>query len=208
MIFTDYIWDFDGMLFDSYPHITEAFMQAYKKIHNKDIDRDECYNLFKKSFRTAYDYYQPGELCKLMFRAIESQTDLAPIALPYPGIPGILKKIHENGGRNFLNTHRDSLSLTYLEKHGLLEYFTDAVTSEINTMPSKPAPDTNLYLIKKYNLNPATTVMLGDRDVDIVSGASAGIKTCLFDEFRNSGHIVCDYCVYDTQDLASVFGLA
>ncbi|MBE6812909.1 MAG: HAD family hydrolase [Ruminococcaceae bacterium] len=207
MFLQNFIWDFDGMLFDSYGHITEAFMQAYKRIHQKDIDRQECYDLFKKSFRTAYDFYQPSALCKLLFRAIESKTDLAPAVLPYPGIPEILKKIHENGGRNFLNTHRDSLALTYLAQHDLLIYFTDAITSEINTMPSKPAPDTNLYLIKKYNLNPETTVMIGDRDVDIDSGTSAGIKTCLFDEFKTSDHIACDYRVYSTIELSKALGV-
>lgn len=207
MVLQNFIWDFDGMLFDSYGHITEAFMQAYKRIHLTDIDRRECYELFKKSFRTAYDFYQPSSVCKLLFRAIESRTDLAPAVLPYPGIPEIIKKIHENGGRNFLNTHRDSLALTYLAQHDLLFYFTDAVTSEINTMPSKPAPDTNLYLIKKYGLDPEKTVMIGDRDVDIDSGTGAGIKTCLFDEFRNADHIVCDYRVYDTRDLAKVLGV-
>lgn len=207
MVLTDFIWDFDGMLFDSYAHITAAFMQAYKRIHGMDIDRKECYDLFKKSFRTAYEFYQPSSLCKLLFRAIESRTDLAPAVLPYPGIPEILKKIHENGGRNFLNTHRDSLALTYLAQYDLLQYFTDAITSEINTMPSKPAPDTNLYLIKKYNLNTENTVMIGDRDVDILSGTDAGIKTCLFDEFKNSDHIVCDYRVYSTLDLAKTLGV-
>lgn len=208
MIYTDYIWDFDGMLFDSYAHITEAFMQAYKRIHGKDIDRKECYDLFKISFRTAYEHYQPDSLCRLVFRAIESRTDLAPAVLPYPGIPEVLQKIHENGGRNFLNTHRDSLALTYLENFGLLQYFTDAVTSEINTMPSKPAPDTNLYLMKKYNLHPAATVMIGDRDVDIDSGASAGLCTCLFDEFGNGASIACTHRVTDTRDLAATFGIA
>lgn len=207
MILKDFIWDFDGMLFDSYAHITEAFMIAYKRIHGKDIDRRECYNLFKVSFRTAYEHYQPSALCKLLFRAIESRTDLAPAVLPYPGIPEILKKIHENGGRNFLNTHRDSLALTYLAQHNLLEFFTDAVTSELNTMPSKPAPDTNLYLMKKYNMTPDTTVMLGDRDVDIDSGAGAGIKTCLFDEFGNGDHITCTYRVHSTLDLAKTLGI-
>lgn len=206
MILTDFIWDFDGMLFDSYPHITEAFMQAYKRLHKQDIDRQQCYDLFKDSFRAAYEFYQPSEACKLLFRAIESNTELQPPVLPYPGIPEVLKAVCEHGGRNYLNTHRDSIALVYLAQYDLLQYFTDAVTSELNGIAHKPAPDTNLYLLKKYNLDPQTTVMIGDRDVDIDSGASAGIKTCLFDEFGKLGHIVCDYRVTDTRDLAKTFG--
>lgn len=208
MLYTDYIWDFDGMLFDSYRHITEAFAIACKRIHGRDIDKDECHDLFKISFRTAYEHYEPSAACKLLFRAIESRTDLTPPVLPYPGIPELLQKIHENGGRNFLNTHRDSLALTYLENFGLLQYFTDAVTSELNTMPSKPAPDTNLYLLQKYNLDPHKTVMIGDRDVDILAGAGAGLQTCLFDEFANGGHIVCTHRVTDTRALAEIFRIA
>lgn len=203
---TDFIWDFDGMLFDSYPHITEAFMQAYKRLHKQDIDRQQCHDLFKLSFRTAYEFYQPSEACKLLFRAIESKTDLKPTVVPYPGIADVLKTVCEHGGRNFLNTHRDSVALVYLAQYDLLQYFTDAVTSELNSIPPKPAPDTNLYLIKKHGMNPETTVMIGDRDVDIASGADAGIKTCLFDEFGCLGHIACTYRVFDTRDLAKTFG--
>ena len=41
LIMKNYIWDFDGMLFDSYPHITSAFLKALAE-NGKEGDYDEA----------------------------------------------------------------------------------------------------------------------------------------------------------------------
>ena len=46
----------------------------------------------------------------------------------------------------------------------------------------KPAPDAVLYLMKAYNMDPETTVMVGDRECDLGSGRNAGIRTA---------HLIC-----------------
>ena len=47
--------------------------------------------------------------------------------------------------------------------------------------PRKPAPDALLYLMEKNHMNPAETLMVGDRDIDIDAGHNAGTAGCLYD---------------------------
>ena len=48
-----------------------------------------------------------------------------------------------------------------------------------NGFPGKPAPDAVLYLLEKHGLDPAETIMIGDRDLDGQSGINAGATGCL-----------------------------
>ena len=45
----------------------------------------------------------------------------------------------------------------------------------------KPAPGMNLELAEKWNVDLAATVMIGDRDSDVVAGQAAGCHAYLFD---------------------------
>ena len=116
------------------------------------------------------------------FYEIEDDLDFLPRGVPYRGIPEILKFITENGGRNYLYTHRDRVAIQYLDLYGLTPLFTDFVTREMD-FPFKPSPDAVNYLIEKHSLNKESCLMLGDRLIDCGSGLGAGIKALLFDEF-------------------------
>ncbi|MBR3767366.1 MAG: HAD hydrolase-like protein [Clostridia bacterium] len=179
---TEFIWDFDGMLFNTYPHTTAALCEYYKR-HGKEIDSVEAFNKLKISIREAFKFFGMTEDGEKEFYEIEDDLDFKPRGVPYEGIPEILRYIKEHGGRNYLYTHRDKVAIQYLDKFSLTEYFTDFVTREMD-FPFKPSPDAVEYLIKKHDLNKENCIMLGDRTIDCGSGLNAGIKALLFDEFR------------------------
>ena len=56
----NYIWDFDGMLFDSYPHITSAFLKALAGF-GKEADYDEAKALLEITFAHAFEHYDVSE---------------------------------------------------------------------------------------------------------------------------------------------------
>ncbi len=78
----NYIWDFDGMLFDSYPHITSAFLKALRE-NGKEADYDEAKALLEITYATAYEHYNVSEEEKAAFREYEHNYALRPIALPF-----------------------------------------------------------------------------------------------------------------------------
>lgn len=200
MAIKNYIWDFDGMLFDTYPHTLACFVETYRR-KGIEIDGDEAYRLFKITMWDAFDFYKTDEATKREFYELENDISFPPEGLPYPFIPETLRFIAEHGGKNFLFTHRDRVAVRYLEKHGLDKYFTEFVTSEMN-FPLKPAPDAVIYIIRNFALNPDECMMLGDRSIDVGSGANAGIATCLFDE---DGTLTDVPCTLYTRDTSKIF---
>ncbi|MBQ8782800.1 MAG: HAD-IA family hydrolase [Clostridia bacterium] len=177
-MFKNYIWDFDGMLFDSYPHITTAFEKMMND-YGVAVDYAETKRMLEISFATAYDYYGTTDEQKERFREYEHDFDLEPIAVPFTNTVETLKKVYENGGKNFLYTHRGASAFHYLKKYGVYDLFEDFVTSE-NGFPLKPCPDAVNYIVSKHNLDKNETVMIGDREIDVLSGKNAGTKGCLF----------------------------
>lgn len=177
---TEFIWDFDGMLFDTYPHTTAALCEYFRR-HGRKIDEKEAFCKLKVSIREAFRYFGMSEDGEKEFYEIEDDLSFEPKGFPYDGIPEILRFITENGGRNYLYTHRDKVAVQYLELYGLTGLFTDFVTREMD-FPFKPCPDAIEYLIRKHSLKKECCLMLGDRSIDCGAGINAGIKALLFDE--------------------------
>lgn len=179
---TEFIWDFDGMLFDTYPHTTAALCEYFRR-HGRVIDEKEAFDRLKISIREAFSYFGMTPEGEKEFYEIEDDLDFLPRGVPYEGIPGILRYITENGGRNYLYTHRDKVAIQYLDLYGLTHLFTDLVTREMD-FPFKPSPDAVNFIIEKHNLEREQCLMLGDRTIDCGAGLNAGIKALLFDEFE------------------------
>ena len=197
---TEFIWDFDGMLFDTYPHTTAVLCEYYRR-HGRSIDPEEAYSELKVSINHAFDHFgMPPEGVKEFFD-IRHDPGFGPEVLPYEGVPGMLRFITENGGRNYLFTHRDRASVQFLDRYGLTPLFTDFVTRETD-LPFKPAPDGIEYLIKKHSLEKSRCIMLGDREIDCLAGLNAGISALLFDEFSSLSD--CKYTYY-AQTIDGVF---
>jgi phosphoglycolate phosphatase-like HAD superfamily hydrolase len=189
MAIKNYIWDFDGMLFDTYPHTLACFIETYRR-HGIEIDPDEAYRLFKITMWDAFDFYHTDEAMKKEFYALENDISFPPPGTPYELIPETLEYITTHGGQNFLYTHRDMVAKEYLDKYDLTRLFTGLVTSEMN-FPLKPSPDAIEYIVKEYSLDKNECMMLGDRAIDVGSGLNAGIVGGLFDEDKKLAGTKC-----------------
>jgi len=183
MRFTDYIWDFDGMLFDTYPRMRAAFSCALARQGCVRPD-GEVMAAIKRSVRAAAALYagQYGlDHARLMadYRAVEHASPPETIA-PYDGAAAFLRAVLAQGGRHFLYTHRDHVALEALRRCGLDDCFSGAVTAD-DHFPVKPAPDALLSLMAKHAIAPERAVMLGDRSIDVEAAENAGIAGCLVD---------------------------
>ena len=197
-----FIWDFDGMLFDTYPHTQAAFCETCRRF-GVPFTQEEVFARLKITVWDALRFYGFDEAMTAAFYAIENDLDFLPRGKPYPMIPQILEYIVNNGGKNYLYTHRDRVAVRYLELYGLDGLFADVVTRE-HGFPHKPAPDAIEYLVQHQGLDKNECLMLGDRLIDIGSGRNAGIHTCLFDEFGDLPESDCDYRVRTTEELLAL----
>jgi len=120
---------------------------------------------------------------------------------PYKGIEEICKYIHKSDKHNYLYTHRGESAIKLLKNHGLYNYFTDFITSQ-NGFERKPSPNAINYLIDKHNMKHSEAIMIGDRDLDILSATNAGIHACLFTDENKS--CISDYIINNFDQLYSI----
>ena len=183
MKYTHLIWDFDGMLFNTYPRMATAFSTALRDF-GFDAPSEDVMARIKKSVRKAsHDYAeQLGIDADALFRQYHLREHAMPpeTMKPYPGIPELLRDAARMGQKHYLYTHRDASALTALEAEGIRDLFSDAII-ETDGFPAKPAPDALLNLMKRCALCPSECLMLGDRSIDVEAARNAGIAGCLFD---------------------------
>jgi len=189
MRFKNFIWDFDGTLCDSYPHTAEIFQMLMREYNISGADNYEDILLrLQITWIEAIRYYHLPEEAVAKLHQLEADFTLgAHTPKLFPGARATLQKIHANGGRNFLYTLRNYPAANFLAAQGITHYFDEIVLRE-NGFPSKPAPDAILYLMDKYHLDPNETVMIGDRDLDGMSGINAGCSGCLLTFLNKNVH--------------------
>lgn len=177
------IWDFDGTLFDTYEVMGRALQLSFHKIGvNEPLEN--IIQLMKVSISKALkhyiDQYHIDEDFIKNYETLRREMELE-TCKPYPGVLDLLKYIKETGRNNYLFTHRGSSSIDFLQKHKIYDHFTECITSQ-NSFERKPSPAGILYLINKYQIDLQEAIMIGDRDLDILSGKNAGIRACFFDD--------------------------
>ncbi len=183
MKYTNLIWDFDGMLFNTYPRMTIAFQKALKD-HGIDAPYDEIMSRIKKRVGGAAKLY--ASEYNLNHQSIFDRYQLHEHAMPddtiipYAGMCSLLRDAYDAGYQHFLYTHRDHSALSALRRHDVYELFSGFVT-ELDGFPAKPVPDALKHILSKHQLEPSASIMLGDRGIDVLSARNAGIAGCLFD---------------------------
>ena len=126
MRYKAYIWDYDGTLIDSYPHIIESFRLTMEEA-GTPVDPAEAARYFYDNFGVPRKKYGvPADVWEI-FRSRHDAFSLRPIPEPFPDIPAVLRAIKENGGINLLYTHSDAHAWKGLTLYGLDKYFAGRV---------------------------------------------------------------------------------
>lgn len=203
-LFTHCIWDFDGTLFDTYPRIVKAIQKALRDFGHK-VSYEEIFPLAKQSISVAMKTLEERygtESLHPRYRHHEDTMSKVDV-LPYPGIPQLLTALHQAGCKHYIYTHRGASTHEYIENAGLIPLFADIITKH-NGFPAKPAPDAIQSLLKKHDISPIKAAMIGDRDIDVVSGINAGIAGILYDPDDQYGHFETPLRVTTIEALSSL----
>lgn len=176
------IWDFDGTLFDTYPSMARAFTESMEAA-GYPADYQGIYDSMKiaisetvRRFQSAYGF---GQEVIEGYRQRRIAIELAH-AHPFDGAVEVLRRVCAAGGDHFICTHRGDSIHELLRRHGLEGYFRD-ITTSAHGFKRKPDPEAVQYLLDTYGMDPAETLMIGDRPLDVQSGQNAGTVGCFFD---------------------------
>lgn len=198
------IWDFDGTLYDTYPSMTRLLLEALAGFGVREDAGVACAlikgTLYGGVAELARRHGLDGDALLTAFQSLRRAHEQME---PMPGLDACLRDTARMGCRHFLFTHRDSGALHQLAADGLLGLFTEAVTRECG-FADKPAPDAVLHLMRKYGFTAADALMVGDRDIDILSGRAAGVRGVLLDP---GGFYPDLYAEYRIQSLTEVAGV-
>ncbi|HAZ0640255.1 TPA: HAD-IA family hydrolase [Enterococcus faecium] len=199
----NYIWDFDGTLFDTYPAMVDGAWQALKDF-GISMDKKEIYFKMKK-YSTSYLINESNlnarEFNELFHRYEKESTE---VSRPFPETKQVLEMLKDNGGRHFILTHRLTESTWGLLKEHRLAHLIEEVVGIDQDFPRKPDPASLNYLIDTFHLERTDTMMIGDRRLDIEAGKNAGVATCLYDIDHFLGEIPADYVVGNLNEIPTL----
>ncbi|MBG0465211.1 HAD-IA family hydrolase [Enterococcus faecium] len=199
----NYIWDFDGTLFDTYPAMVDGAWQALKDF-GISMDKKEIYFKMKK-YSTSYLINESNlnarEFNELFHRYEKESTE---VSRPFPETKQVLEMLKDNGGRHFILTHRLTESTWGLLKEHRLAHLIEEVVGIDQDFPRKPDPASLNYLIDTFHLERTDTMMIGDRRLDIEAGKNAGVATCLYDIDHFLGEIPADYVVGNLNEILTL----
>lgn len=179
------IWDFDGTLFDSYPVMVKSFCYTLEQFGIPSSEQSVLKDM-RVSMGTAIKTIQPlldtKGITTEQFNRVYRENRLALEAdtlLPFEGALEICRWIVENGGKNFIWTHRGTSTQLYLDKFDFNAWLIESIDHSMG-YERKPNPDAILSLVKRHSLIPEATIMIGDREIDLLAGRNAKVKTALF----------------------------
>lgn len=196
------IWDVDGTLFDTYPAIARAFQIALSDL-GKDASLDWIEGLARISLGSCVTAL--ANHCQLdeedIAHAFGERYDHTPPEEqpPFPGVITVCEHICTLGGRNVIVTHRGHEGTNeLLAAHGMTRYFTGCLARD-DGYPRKPDPAAFEAIVKTHNLQREETMVVGDRDIDILAGQAAGVFTCFFG--REDAGVVADLTIGSFDEL-------
>lgn len=183
-LYRHYIWDFDGTLFDSYPHSAAALCAA--AVHfGIPADPEAVARQMRVSLADAVRALGLTDAQLALFRAYHGDPDFPPPIVPFPEAGPVLRALSGLGARHWLYTHsRRKMSVAYLERFGLAKLFDGFMTPDDPGFARKPSPDALLYLLRERRIPAREAAMVGDRELDMRCALAAGVDGLLLDPDR------------------------
>ncbi len=196
------IYDFDGTISDTYPIFTRAFIKMLEE-YGIESSYDKVYADLKVNVGYAFRQHPTlDDPSHKRFHEIHIAMALEE-QQPMPNALEILKYAAENGGRNYIYTHSGPEVKQLLTKWGMMPYITDIIDSSYK-IPRKPNPDGVLILMENNGIKAEEAVIVGDRDIDLISGKRAGIKGCMLDPEHYYDDAERDFTVDDLIELKEI----
>jgi phosphoglycolate phosphatase-like HAD superfamily hydrolase len=209
MRFRYLLWDFDGTLFDTYPPLIRSIEQALADFGitepHEEIVRLLNITLADCATTLVERHHLDAAQFDARVDAHHANTTLQDRP-PFPGVIRVCERLAAAGGANYIFTHRPRPSLyEFLEAFGVSDLFADCL-STADGYARKPDPAGFVALIERHALPREHVLAVGDRDLDILAGQGAGVRTCLF-KTPPSPEVTPDYWIDAFDELEELLDL-
>lgn len=173
------IWDLDGTLIDTYSLIEQSLVETlnhfnidYKLADLQDFIKDTSVSTYLKQLEREQGL-EPLIMKNYFSHILELKNEDVKLM---PGARYVLDYFKNNNIDSYLFTNKGANTHNILNRLHLDDYFTEVITSRDGFL-KKPAPHAINYLLEKYELDPAVTYYVGDRDLDNRLARNSNIKS-------------------------------
>lgn len=176
------IFDLDGTIVDTCEDITVSLNFCFRKYGILEFTKNEVKNMIGEGVKKFIEKaLEKRGLSKDLLEDILDcfisyySEHIADYTKPYPGVIETLEKL-QGIKKVIISNKLTTLSVKTLISTGLINYF-DFVAGNDFFPEQKPSPLPLLETIEKFQIKKENTLIVGDSNIDIEAGKSAGIKT-------------------------------
>ena len=174
------ILDLDGTILDTLDDLANSVNHALAAFglpeHTREHTRASVGNGIRRLIARSVPEGTPIEVEEQVFLEFRSHyaAHANVLTVPYPGIPELLEHLRAAGVRLAVVSNKGDAIVQDLVAQHFPGMF-DVVAGEREGVPRKPAPDSTLVAIAGLGADPASTVYVGDSEVDIATAKAAGL---------------------------------
>jgi HAD superfamily hydrolase (TIGR01549 family) len=174
-------FDLDGTLVDSKDTILESTKAALDQLNiSYKIDEDVFTNMIGMHFVDIFnkvnirvdDFEQFISIYKAIY------FDFIDSSYLYPEVKETLSYLNKKEIKVSLLTTKVQEQAEKIIDYFKLRSSFDCLMGRRDGMAHKPSPEPLLRICKELQIEPAETIIVGDTELDILCGKSAGTKTC------------------------------
>jgi phosphoglycolate phosphatase len=175
-------FDLDGTLTNPQDGITRCIQYSLSQLGGPSLNQDELLCYIGPPLRQTFSKLLNTEDTNLIEKAVILYRERFVVTgiyenAVYPGIPELLSSLHKGGVRVYLATSKPRIYAAEIIRHfQLAPWLRGVYGSEMDGRFGNKEELLRLVL-KELNVNPAESVMIGDRKEDILAGKINGIKT-------------------------------
>lgn len=180
MHYTSILFDLDGTLLDTLGDLTAAMNRTLTRHGLPERTRQQMRAALGNGARRLMELSVPDGTDGALFETLlaEYNADYAAHCrietAPYPGVDALLRQLHAQGRKLAIVSNKPDEAVRALRA----EFFAGTISiavGEKTGIRRKPAPDTLLAAMAQLGADPASTVYVGDSEVDIATARAAGL---------------------------------
>ena len=180
MKFDTYIFDLDGTLLDTLQDLANAVNHAMRQMNYPERTIDEVRRFIGNGIRMLIKRAAPQNISDedynktlAIFTAYYLEH-IADFTKPYDGIVDVIKTLKQKGCKVAVVSNKADEAAKKVVKDFFGDIF-DLVVGKIDRFPSKPAPDSVLYVIETLGADKENCIYSGDSEVDVQTAHNAGL---------------------------------
>jgi HAD superfamily hydrolase (TIGR01509 family) len=205
------VFDLDGTLVKSHKTIYKTTIKTLEKLNlSTALDEVKFYGLLGHHFADIFSE------CKIEVPDVdyfidiykEMYFDFIDDSKMYDNAFLLFDELKLRGVKLGLLTTKGQGQAEKISDHFQFNKYLDVIEGRKKGIAIKPAPDQLLKICKELKIDPKNTLMVGDTELDIQCGKSAGAKTCAvsfgYREVEDLKNLNPDYLIDDLKEILTI----